>query len=92
MGLTTVKRNGSPYAIGPLCFLSVLSATLVYCGQTVEWLKMTLSMEVSLGAGHIVLDGDPGPRSGSPLQKRKEHCPFNFPSKWGTVDHRYNKR
>jgi len=27
--------NGSPYAIGPLSVLSVLSVTLVYCGQTV---------------------------------------------------------
>jgi len=39
--------------------LSVLSATLVYCGQTVGWLKMKLGMEVSLGHGHIVLDGNP---------------------------------
>ena len=32
--------------------------TLVYCGQTVEWIKMKLGKEVGLGPGHIVLDGD----------------------------------
>ena len=41
--------------------LSVLSVTLVYCGQTVEWIKMKLGMAVGLGPGHIVLDGDPAP-------------------------------
>jgi len=34
---------------------------LVYCGQTVRWIKMPLGMEVGLGPGHIVLDGDPAP-------------------------------
>jgi len=33
--------------------------TLVYCGQTVEWIKMKLGKEVGLGPGHIVLDEDP---------------------------------
>ena len=37
--------------------LSCLSVMLVYCGQTVEWIKMKLGMEVGLGTGHIVLDG-----------------------------------
>jgi len=52
----------------PLCYRTVvcpvcpfLPVTLVYCGQTVGWIKMKLSMEVGLGPGHIVLDGDPGP-------------------------------
>jgi len=39
--------------------LSVLSVTLVYCGQTVGWIKMKLGMQVGLAPGHIVLDGDP---------------------------------
>ena len=60
---------GSPYAIGPLSCLSVclsvcpayLSATLVYCGQTVGRIKMKLGMQVGLGPGHIVLDGNPPP-------------------------------
>ena len=34
---------------------------LVYCGQTVGWIKMKLGMQVVLGPGHIVLDGDPAP-------------------------------
>ena len=33
----------------------------VYCGQTAEWIKMTLGMEVGLGPVHIVLDGDTAP-------------------------------
>ena len=41
--------------------LSCLSVTLVYCGQTVGWIKMPLSMEVGLGLGHVALDGDPAP-------------------------------
>jgi len=31
----------------------------VYYGQTAGWIKMALGMEVGLGPGHIVLDGDP---------------------------------
>ena len=54
-------QNGSPYAIEPLSGLSVclscLSVTLVYCDQTVGWIKMKLGTEV----GHILLDGDPAP-------------------------------
>jgi len=41
--------------------LSVLSVTLVYCGQTVEWIKMKLGMVVGLVPDHTVLDGDPAP-------------------------------
>jgi len=29
------------------------------CGQTAGWIKIALGMEVGLGLGHIVLDGDP---------------------------------
>jgi len=53
--------NGSPCAIGPLSVLSCLSVTLVYCGQTVGWIRMPLGTKVGLGSGHIVLDGDPAP-------------------------------
>jgi len=31
----------------------------VYCGHTVGWIKIKLSMQVGLGPGQIVLDGDP---------------------------------
>jgi len=45
--------------------LSCLSVTLVYCGQTVRWMKMKLGTQI--GAGHIMLDGDPAlpPRKGA---------------------------
>jgi len=33
----------------------------VRCGQTAGWIKLKLGMQVSLGPGHIVLDGDPSP-------------------------------
>jgi len=33
----------------------------VYCGQTAEWIKMALSMEVGLSPGDFVSDGDPAP-------------------------------
>ena len=41
----------------PVC-LSVLSVTLVYCGQAVGLIEMTFGTEVGLSPGHIVLDGD----------------------------------
>jgi len=40
---------------------TILSVTLVYCGQTGEWIKMPLGTEVGLGPDHIVLDGHPAP-------------------------------
>ena len=55
----TVTGNSSPYVTGLLSCLSCLFVTLVYCGQTVEWIKMPLRTEVGLGPGNIVLDGDP---------------------------------
>ena len=58
--------DGSPYAIRPFsCLsvcLSVLSVTLVHCGQTAGWIKMKLGMQVSIGPGRIVLDGTQLPR------------------------------
>jgi len=47
------------------CVLSCLSVTLVYCGQMVGWIRIPLGMEVGLGPGHIVLDGDPAPPKGA---------------------------
>jgi len=43
--------------------------TLVYCGQTVGWIKMKIGTEVGLGPGHIVLNGD------SALPPVKGHSP-----------------
>jgi len=51
----------------------VLSVTLVYCGQTVGWIKMKLGMQVGLGSGHIVLDGD-----AAPLPKKGAEPPPQF--------------
>jgi len=47
----------------PVCLsdMSVLSVTLVHCGQMVGWIKMKLGMQVGLCPVHIVLDGDPAP-------------------------------
>ena len=42
----------------------LLSVTLVYCGQTVGWIKMPLGTEVGLGPGDIVLNGEPAPPKG----------------------------
>jgi len=41
--------------------LSVLSLTFVHCGQTVGRIKIKLGIQVGLGPGHIMLDGDPAP-------------------------------
>jgi len=59
---------GRPYR---MVVLSYLSVTLVYCGQTVGWIRMKLGMEVGLGSGHIVLDGDELP----PYPPEKGHSP-----------------
>ena len=59
---TTVRPMLSDRCL-PVCpVLSVcLSVTFVHCGQTVGRIKMKLGMQVGLGPGHIVLDGDPAP-------------------------------
>ena len=54
----TVYETVHLYAVGPLSCLSV-TVTLVYCGQTVGWIKMPLGTEVGLGTSDVVLDGDP---------------------------------
>jgi len=59
LGQPFYKR--SPYAITPLSCPVCLFMTLVYCGQTVAWIKMTLGVEVGLSPGHFVLDGNPAP-------------------------------
>ena len=56
-GRPFVKRFGLCYRT--VVCLSVLSLTLVYCGQTVGWIEMKLGRKVGLSLGHIVLDGDP---------------------------------
>ena len=72
--------NDSPYAIRPLSVLCV--SDIVYCGQTVGWIKMKLGMEVGLRPRHFVIDGDPAPLSqrgtASPIS-----CPYLlWPNGW----------
>jgi len=56
----------------PVC----LSVTLVYCRQTVGWIKMKLGMQVALVLCHIVLDGDlaPLPKKGPELPQFSVCC------------------
>ena len=54
--------------------LSVLSVTLVYCGQTVGWINMKLGTQVGFGPGHIVLYGDPAPPKGHSPQFSAHIC------------------
>ena len=56
-----VKRFTLCYRAVVLSCLSVLSVTLVHCGQTVGLINMKLGTLVGLGPGHTVLDGDPAP-------------------------------
>jgi len=67
-----------------LCVVSVCLVTLLYCGQTVEWIKMPLGTEVGFGPGDIVLDGDPvSPKRGAqqpPLFGRCSLRPNGCPS------------
>jgi len=44
----------------------------VHCGQTAEWIKMVLDMEVGLSPGDIVSDGDPALL---PKRERREPPP-----------------
>jgi len=72
----TVTSNGSPYATGPLCCLSI---TLVYCGQTVEWMKMPLGAEVGLGPGDNVM----GTHKAAPHGKKRSSPPLFGPCRFG---------
>ena len=52
-----------------------------YCGQTAAWIKMKLGMQVGLGQGNFVLDGDhapPSPKGGKPPNFR----PMFIAAKW----------
>jgi len=41
--------------------LSVLCVTFVHCGQTVGRIKMKLGMQVGVGPGYSMIDGNPVP-------------------------------
>ena len=74
-GRSFVKRFALCYRTVVCPILSVLSVTLVYRHQTVGWTKMKLGMQVGLGPGNIVLDGDPAP----PPPKRYAQPPIFGP-------------
>ena len=67
----------------PVC-LSVLSVTLVYCCQTVGWIKMKFGLQVGLGPGHIVLDGDPAspPLKGGRAPQFSTHICCGQTARW----------
>jgi len=62
--------------------LSVLSVTLVYCFQTVGWIKLKLGMQVGLGPVHIVLDGDPAPLPKETERPFSAHKFLSVVAKW----------
>jgi len=65
-----------------LSVLSVsLSVTLVYCGQTVGWIKMKLGEQVGLGPGHIVFNEDLAPPSPKGAQL-SNFRPISVVAKW----------
>jgi len=55
-------RFGRPKTVRPMLSdrcRSCLSVKLVYCVQTLGWIRMPLGMVVGLNPGHIVFDRDP---------------------------------
>jgi len=55
----------------------------VCCGQTAGWIKMALGTDVSLGPGHIVLDGDPAPLPKKGTEPHPNFRPiFLWPNGW----------
>jgi len=79
-GSPTVCKPVRPMISDPLSVLSVslsvLSVTLVYCGQTVEQIKMKPGMQVDLD--HNALDGDPVP----PERGTPHFRPMSVAAKW----------
>jgi len=82
IGRPFVKRFAVCYRIVVLSVCPVLSETLVYCGQTVGWTKMKLGVQVGLGPGHIVLDGDPAPLPPKGHNAASNFRPISVAAKW----------
>ena len=53
-GTSSPKRGIAPQFLAHVC-----------CGQTAEWIKTPLGMEVGLNPAHIVLGGEPAPPKGA---------------------------
>jgi len=76
----TVRSMLSDNCLSVMSVLSLLSVTLVYCGQTVGWIKMKLGVQVGFGHGHIVLGGDPAPHP--PKCRAPNFWPVSVVAKW----------
>ena len=67
-----------------LCYRTVLSVTLVYCGQMVGWITMKLGMFVGMAPPHCVRWGPSSP------QKKEAHPQFLtrllWPNGWMDYD------
>ena len=80
-GLPFVKQFALSYRT--IVCLSVLSVTVVYCGQTVQWIKIKLGTQVGLDLGHNVLDADPAPpKEGSTASNFR---PMSIVAKWSPI-------
>jgi len=81
---------GRPFAKRfAVCYRTVLlSVTLVRCGQTLGRMKMKLGMQVGLGPGHIVLDGDPAspPQRGT-VSQFSAHISCGQTAEWIEICH-----
>jgi len=60
-GRPFVKRFTLCYQTGVCLSVLPVMLMLMYCGQTIGWIKMKFGMQVGLGTGHILVDGDPAP-------------------------------
>ena len=67
VGRSFVKRFALCYRTVVCPVLSVCNVGVLYCGQTVRPIQMKLGVQVGLGPGHIVLDGDPAPSTFRPM-------------------------
>jgi len=65
----TICKMVLPMLLDCCLCLSVCLVTLVYCGQTIGWIKMPLGTEV----GDIVLDGHPA----FPPRKEAQQSPLS---------------
>jgi len=70
------------FCLCPVLYVGrVLSVTLVYCGQTFLWIKMKHGVQLGLGSGHIVLDGDPAPAP-QKWGRAPNFWPMSIVAKW----------
>jgi len=77
LGLRDIVLDGEP-GPPPLKGHSPQLSASVRCGQTAGWTKMPLGMEVDLGPGDFVFDGDPCSYPGKKGTKRAHPSPPNF--------------